>query len=299
MRQRVWSKVLKASVGTIGLAGLVGFGGSMTASALSSSSTPTATGSGAAVGYHLAAADGGVFNFGATGFYGSTYSDGLTGLSGSHPLNAPIVGIAEMDSGKGYWMVSADGGVFNFGSADFYGSTYALGFTGLSGSHPLGSPVIGIAPTPDGKGYWLVTKTGHVYGFGDASFYGSTYSDGLTGLSGSHPLNAPIVGIQSTPNGQGYWLVAADGGVFNFGNAGYYGSTYSLDLSGLNGSHPLVSAVVGMVPTANGQGYWLATKAGFIYSFGSADFLGDSSSLGLTGLGGPNPLAAPIVSIAE
>jgi hypothetical protein len=54
-----------------------------------------------------------------------------------------------------------------------------------------------------------------------------------------------------------------------------------------------------MVPTANGQGYWLATKAGFIYSFGSADFLGDSSSLGLTGLGGPNPLAAPIVGIAE
>ncbi len=300
MRQRVWLKVMKASVGTIGLAGLIAFGGSVTASALSSSSTPTVSSSGAAaVGYHLAAADGGVFTFGATGFYGSTYSDGLTGLSGSHPLNAPIVGIAEMGSGKGYWMVAADGGVFNFGSAGFYGSTYALGLTGLSGSHPLGSPVVGIAPTPDGKGYWLVTKAGHVYGFGDASFHGDTYSDGLTGLSGSHPLSAPIVGIQSTPNGQGYWLVAADGGVFNFGNAGFYGNTYSDGLTGLNGSHPLVSAVVGMVPTANGQGYWLATKAGFIYSFGSADFLGDSSSLGLTGLGGPSPLAAPIVGIAE
>ena len=135
MRQRVWLKVLKASVGTIGLAGLVGLGGSMTASALSSSSTPTVSSSGAAVGYHLAAADGGVFNFGATGFYGSTYSDGLTGLSGSHPLNAPIVGIAEMASGKGYWMVAADGGVFNFGSAGFYGSTYALGPTFATHPH--------------------------------------------------------------------------------------------------------------------------------------------------------------------
>ncbi|MHB1733840.1 MAG: hypothetical protein ACYCU8_10405 [Ferrimicrobium acidiphilum] len=350
MRQRVWSKVMKASVGTIGLAGLIAFGGSMTASSLSSSSTPTVAGSTPAVGYHLAGADGGVFNFGASGFYGSTYTDGLTGLSGSHRLNAPIVGIAEMPTGKGYWLVAADGGVFNFGSAAFYGSSYTIGLTGLSGSHPLASPVVGIAPTPDGKGYWLVTKAGHVYGFGDASFYGdthtdgltglsgshplsapivdiqstpdgkgywlvaadggvfnfgdagfygNTYTDGLTGLSGSHPLSAPIVGIQSTPDGKGYWMVGADGGVFNFGNAGFYGSTYSLGLNGLSGSHPLVSAVVGIVPTASGQGYWLATKAGFVYDFGSANFLGDTSSLGITGLGGPTPLAAPIVGITD
>ncbi|KJE75549.1 hypothetical protein [Ferrimicrobium acidiphilum] len=299
MRQHVWLKVMKASVGTIGLAGLIAFGGSVTASALSGASTPTVSGSAPAVGYHLADADGGVFNFGASGFYGSTYSDGLTGFTDSHPLSAPIVGIAEMASGKGYWMVGADGGVFNFGDAAFYGNTYSDGLTGLTGSHPLGSPVVGIAPTPDGKGYWLVTKAGHVYGFGDASFYGDTYSDGLTGLTGSHPLNAPIVGIQSTPDGKGYWMVGADGGVFNFGNAAFYVSTYSDGLSGLIGSHPLVSAVVGMVPTANGQGYWLVTKTGFICDFGSANFLGDSSSLGLTGLGGPTPLAAPIVGIAE
>ncbi len=230
MRQRVWLKVMKASVGTIGLAGLIAFGGSATVSALSSASTPTVSGSVPAVGYHLAAADGGVFNFGASGFYGSTYSDGLTGLTGSHPLNAPIVGIAEMATGKGYWMVAADGGVFNFGKAAFYGSTYTLGLTGLTGNHPLGSPVVGIAPTPDGKGYWLVTKAGHVYGFGDASFHGDAYSDGLTGLAGSHPLNAPIVGIQSTPDGKGYWLVAADGGVFNFGSAPYEGSDASIHL---------------------------------------------------------------------
>ena len=39
--------------------------------------------------------DGGIFNFGNAGFYGSTYSYGLTGLSGSHPLSAPIVGITD------------------------------------------------------------------------------------------------------------------------------------------------------------------------------------------------------------
>ena len=196
MLQRVWLKVMKASVGTIGLAGLIAFGGSVTTSALSCSSTPTVSGSAPAVGYHLAAAaaDGGVHNFGASGFHGSTYSDGLTG---------------------------------------------------------------------------------------------------------SHPLNAPIVGIQSTPDGKGYWMVGADGVVFNFGNVTFYGSTYSDGLSGLTRVHPLVSTVVGLVPTANGLAYWLATKAGFIYDFGSANFLGDSSSLGLTGLGGPTPLAVPIVGIAE
>ena len=41
----------------------------------------------------------------------------------------------------------------------------------------------------------------------------------------SAPLNAPIVGIAATPDGGGYWLVAADGGVFSFGDAHFYGST--------------------------------------------------------------------------
>ncbi|WP_018501181.1 hypothetical protein [Parafrankia discariae] len=37
------------------------------------------------------------------------------------------------------------------------------------------------------------------------------------------PLNQPVVGIAATPNGAGYWLVAADGGIFAFGNAGFHG----------------------------------------------------------------------------
>jgi hypothetical protein len=37
-------------------------------------------------------------------------------------------------------------------------------------------------------------------------------------------VNAPIVGMASTPTGKGYWLVAADGGVFAFGDATYLGN---------------------------------------------------------------------------
>ena len=54
-----------------------------------------------------------------------------------------------------------------------------------------------------------------MFGFGSASFLGS---------SASHPLNAPVVGLSRTPDGKGYWLVAADGGVFAFGDALFTGA---------------------------------------------------------------------------
>lgn len=37
-------------------------------------------------------------------------------------------------------------------------------------------------------------------------------------------VNAPIVGMAATPSGAGYWLVAADGGVFAFGDATFLGN---------------------------------------------------------------------------
>ena len=64
--------------------------------------------------------------------------------------------------------------------------------------------------TPPTGGILVVHPDGAVFGEDGARFYG--------GMNG-HPLNAPIVGIASTPTGNGYWLVGADGGVFNFGDA--------------------------------------------------------------------------------
>jgi len=63
--------------------------------------------------------------------------------------------------------VASDGGIFSFGDAHFYGST---------GSLVLNRPVVGMAPTPDGKGYWLIASDGGIFSFGDATFYGSTGS---------------------------------------------------------------------------------------------------------------------------
>jgi len=41
-------------------------------------------------------------------------------------------------------------------------------------------------------------------------------------MGGQH-LNQPIVGMAATPDGKGYWEVASDGGIFAFGDAGFYG----------------------------------------------------------------------------
>ena len=37
--------------------------------------------------------------------------------------------------------------------------------------------------------------------------------------------------MSSTVTGQGYWLVAADGGIFSFGDAAFLGSTGAIRLN--------------------------------------------------------------------
>ena len=131
----------------------------------------------APVGYWMAAADGGVFNYGNLPFCGST---------GNIILNRPIVGIAGTQDGGGYWIVASDGGIFAFGDARFWGST---------GNIRLNQPIVGMAPTPDGGGYWLVASDGGIFAFGNAPFWGS---------AGNIRLNQPIVGMATAPRNLGY-----------------------------------------------------------------------------------------------
>ena len=231
-------------------------------------------------GYHLAAADGGVFSFGDAHFSGST---------GGHRLNQPVVGMASTHDGGGYWMVAADGGIFNYGDAHFFGSM---------GGQGLNSPIVGMAATPDGGGYWEVAADGGVFSFGDAHFYGSrgglpvdgsvvgmaadatghgywlvssqggifSFGDApFFGSAGNLPLNQPVTGMASTPDGGGYWLVASDGGIFTYGDAAFEGST---------GGYPLVAPVVGLASTTDGAGYWLIASDGGVFNFGDAGFFG-------------------------
>jgi hypothetical protein len=164
------------------------------------------------------------------------------------------------------WPVRAagagDGTVLAFGGVPFKGSTAATA---------LASPLVGVAATPNGGGYWLLAADGGIFSFGNAGFHGST---------GGIRLARPIVGMAATPDGGGYWLVASDGGVFAYGNAKYHGSAAGI---------PLTRPIVGMAATPDGGGYWLVASDGGIFSYGNARFFGSTGGM---------PLVRPIVGVA-
>jgi len=224
--------------------------------------------------------------------------DYAAGLTLARPA-APVVGVAaDPTSGLGYWTVGADGGVYTFGHAQFYGSAGAL---------HLAAPVVGLAVTATGHGYWLAAADGGVFTYGDAVFYGSgaggpdrtpvvgiaptgrhtspgyllAHADGAvvayTGAgtvtaNGPLALRAPVVGIAATPAEQGYWLAAADGGVFSFGDATFGGSLGAVRLN----------APIRAIAARFDGGYWLLGGDGGVFSFGGAPFIGS-----LTGQAGP------------
>lgn len=131
------------------------------------------------------------------------------GFSGTATLTARLASatrVAQLGNGSGYWLVSSDGGVFTFGTAQFYGS--------MAGEH-LDSPITGIVPTSDDGGYWLVAQDGGVFAFGDAVYSGSM---------GGKVLNAPVVGGASA-SGAGSTTAGPQGPTGPPGLAGPVGSS--------------------------------------------------------------------------
>jgi ribosomal protein L24E len=95
------------------------------------------------------------------------------------------------------------------------------------------------------------------------------------------PAAAPATVHPATASpGGGYWEVASDGGVFTFGDAGYFGSTGGMSLN---------QPIVGMAPAPDGRGYWLVASDGGVFTFGDAGYFGSTGGM---------PLNQPIVGLA-
>jgi hypothetical protein len=161
-------------------------------------------------------------------------------------------------STRGYWMLGNDGGVFTFGSAQFYGSLPGLNIQNQS---------LSINATRSGNGYWVLGKDGGVFSFGDAQFRGS-----VPGLHLGVPIE--VVDMKRTPSGNGYWVLGKDGGIFTFGDAQFFGSVPGLHL-------PVGVQVKKLQPTVSGRGYWILGSDGGIFSFGDATFHGSVPGLNL------------------
>jgi hypothetical protein len=175
-----------------------------------------------------------------------------TDISGTIAYN-----IVPTDPSSGYYVFGQQGELTGFGNDNY------LVYLNGAFYYNLNAPIVGMAPTPDGGGYWMVGSDGGVYASGDAQFYGST---------GSLHLNKPVVGMASTPDGKGYWFVASDGGIFAYGDAQFYGSTGSIHLN---------KPIVGMAATPDGHGYWLVASDGGIFAYGDAQFYGSTGSIHL------------------
>jgi hypothetical protein len=163
-------------------------------------------------------------------------------------------------SGSGYWVVTANGSVYSFGTAAYRGGM---------GGRRINAPITGAEATTTGNGYWELGRDGGIFSFGDAAFHGST---------GAMHLNKPVNGMERTSTGNGYWLVADDGGIFSFGDAAFHGSTGAIHLN---------KPVIGMERTASGHGYWLVASDGGIFSYGDAHFYGSTGGAAL-----PSPIVA-------
>ena len=150
---------------------------------------------------------------------------------------------------------------------------------------------------------------------------GAVLAFGAVGFRGS-PGGGPVAAVAVTPDGGGYWVATTSGGVYNYGNAGFFGTPApgalrapvvaaaaapdgagywlassdggvfafgSAKWQGSAAGLPLRRPIVGMAATADGGGYWLVASDGGVFNFGSAGFFGSAGGL---------PLVRPIVGMA-
>jgi len=162
--------------------------------------------------------------------------------------------------------------------------------------------------TATAQGYWEVAADGGIFTYGGAAFQGS---------QGGQALNAPVVGMASTPDGGGYREVQANGIVSSFGDAaplsrssgalravgiaalsnGIYDEAYSggqvLKQAGTfstySGAIAELNAPIDGITAAQNDTAWMVASDGGVFGVDGAAFYGSM---------GGRTLNAPIVGIA-
>jgi hypothetical protein len=215
----------------------------------------------------------------------NTTFDAPSGLAISE---APVVSSVTPSSGSAGTTVTIKGAGFLTGSSVNFGPTAATSVTYVT-------PYELQATVPGGTGNVDVTVT---------------TSGGTSATSAADLFSYPVAG---------YWEVASDGGIFNYGVAfsgsmggkplnapivgmaadpatgGYWEVASDGGVFGFNapfygsmGGRHLNAPVAGIAATADGGGYWLVAKDGGIFNYGNAKFLGSR---------GGQALNAPVVGL--
>ncbi len=171
------------------------------------------------------------------------------------PMNP--VAMAAHPNGDGYWMVTATGSVYAYGSAAHHG-----GGPGVSN-------IVDIEPTSNGAGYWLVGSDGAVYEYGNATDHSDLPDENITVSN--------IVGMAARSDNAGYWLAGADGGIFGL-DATFQGNMFGQ----LNGQ------VINDIDATGTDKYVLSSNKGGVFAFPSpgGQFHGSAYALGFTDFAG-------------
>lgn len=127
----------------------------------------------------------------------------------------------------------------------------------INGNERTDLPVAITVPHPHGRGYLVLqTRDGGVFTYDDCPFFGS-----LVGVDTGPNGSGPAAALAWTPTGEGYWILDAEGAVFSYGDAQYFGGVNAGPLKDHFGNR----IPVGIYPTGNG------------YKIVGQDISGDSS----------------------
>ena len=269
--------------------------------------------------YALDGANGGVIWSAPTSgqIMGSPVTADLTG-NGYQDVIVPTTAGIDIFDGRSGAQVATLASTHGYQSSPLV-TDDADGKIGITGAGYLynGSALVGVVD------HWEVTGgTGaSVYEKGAwPQFHHDPQLTGDAGTPPPAPLEVPCNAPAGGPNG--YLLSASDGGVFDFGNIPFCGSTGGIHLNrpvvgstltrdgggywevasdggifnfgdagfyGSAGGLPLVRPIVGMAATPDGRGYWLVASDGGVFTYGDASFQGSM---------GGHPLNSPIVGMA-
>jgi len=185
-----------------------------------------------------------------------------------HP-SAPIVAGADSWDRGGYYEVSSTGRVWGFGDASVVTTRYWPTAANNGGQLVR---VAAFAADPVKNGYWEIgtpscttqwcpggSNNKPLASFGDAKDYGfpSTLPQGVT-----------MVGITSSPDAKGYWILLSNGQVDSYGDASAYVA---------NVATTVVGTAVSIARDASGKGFWVLTSSGQVISYGDARNYGNAT----------------------
>lgn len=146
-------------------------------------------------------------------------------------------GICSHPNKLGFWATTGSGEVFAYGEAQHFGQLHNRVYNaGMADTFRLGQTEFtrSIEATPSGNGYWIAFGSGHIAAFGDAVGQGPSYIYPQNNPGIQIPIDetdivdwgffrALVWDLARDPDGSGFWVLIADGGVKSY-NAEFWGA---------------------------------------------------------------------------